>query len=127
MEDEVKSLRAQLAAGEGKELAAAAGGGVVVARRDGLDGDQLKDLAVSVRNEPGIRAVVVAGTPDGERVALAAAVAKDSGLIAGELVVEAARITGGGGNAKAPEVAVAGGKDVTKIDDALAAVRAHLG
>ncbi|MEA3077532.1 MAG: alanyl-tRNA synthetase [Actinomycetota bacterium] len=127
LEDEVKSLRAQLASGEGKELAASAVDGVVVARRDGLAGEQLKDLAVSVRNEPGIRAVMLAGTPDGERVALAAAVAKDSGLVAGELVVEAAKITGGGGNAKAPDVAVAGGKDVSKIDDALAAVRATLG
>jgi alanyl-tRNA synthetase len=88
--------------------------------------DQLKDLAVSVRNEPGVRAVVLIGTPDGSRVAIAAAVAKDSGLVAGELAVEAARITGGGGNAKAPDVGTAGGKDVSKIDEALAAVRAKL-
>jgi alanyl-tRNA synthetase len=127
LESELKSVRASMAAGEGKELAATAEAGVLVLRRDGLTMDQLKDLAVSVRNEPGIRAVVLVGTPDGERVVVAAAVAKDSGLVAGELAVTAAKTTGGGGNAKAPDVATAGGKDVTKIDDALTAVRAQLG
>ena len=127
LESELKSVRASMAAGEGKELAATAVDGVLVLRRDGLTMDQLKDLAVSVRNEPGIRAVVLVGTPEGERVVVAAAVAKDSGLVAGELAVTAAKTTGGGGNAKAPEVATAGGKDVSKIDDALAAVRAQLG
>jgi alanyl-tRNA synthetase len=126
LESELKSVRASMAAGEGKELAASAVDGVLVLRRDGLAMDQLKDLAVSVRNEPGMRAVVLVGTPDGERVAIAAAVAKDSGLVAGELAVVAAKATGGGGNAKAPEVATAGGKDVSKIDDALTAVRATL-
>jgi alanyl-tRNA synthetase len=126
LESELKAVRAQMAAGEGKELAATADDGVLVLRRDGLTMDQLKDLAVSVRNEPGIRAVVLVGTPDGERVAIAAAVAKDAGLVAGELAVEAAKVTGGGGNAKAPEVGTAGGKDVTRIDEALTAVRAKL-
>jgi alanyl-tRNA synthetase len=128
LESELKSARAQMAAGEGKELAAAAAatGGVVVQRRDDLSMDQLKDLAVSVRNEPGVRAVVLVGTPDGERVVIAAAVAKDAGLLAGQLAVEAAKITGGGGNAKAPDVGTAGGKDVSRIDEALAAVRATL-
>jgi alanyl-tRNA synthetase len=127
LESELKSVRAQMAAGEGKELAAGAVDGLVVLRRDGLSMDQLKDLAVSVRNEPGVRGVVLLGTPDGERVAIAAAVAKDSGLVAGELAVLAAKTTGGGGNAKAPEVGTAGGKDVSKIDEALTAVRAALG
>jgi alanyl-tRNA synthetase len=126
LEQELKALRAQMAAGEGKQLAASAVDGLLVARRDGLTGDELKDLAQSTLRE-GLRAVVLVGSPDGERVALAAAVTKDSGLVAGELVVQAARITGGGGNAKAPAVAVAGGKDVTKIDEALAAVRTTLG
>ncbi|HUP84991.1 MAG TPA: alanine--tRNA ligase [Acidimicrobiales bacterium] len=126
LESELKSVRASMAAGEGKELAAAASDGILVHRRDGLTMDQLKDLALSIRNEPGIRAVVLVGTPDGERVVIAVAVAKDSGLVAGELAVTAARTTGGGGNAKAPDVATAGGKDVTRIDDALTAVRAQL-
>jgi alanyl-tRNA synthetase len=127
LESELKSVRAQMAAGEGRELAGTATAGVVVARRDGLTVDQLKDLAAKVRDETGIRAVVLAGTPDGERVAVAAAVASGGDLVAGELAVQAAKITGGGGNAKAPDLATAGGKDVTRIDEALAAVRATLG
>ncbi|HZQ27302.1 MAG TPA: DHHA1 domain-containing protein, partial [Acidimicrobiales bacterium] len=127
LEDELKALRTQLAGSEGKDLAATAAdtGGLVVARRDGLAQDQLKDLAVAVRNEPGIRAVVLVGTPDGERVALVAAVAKDSGLDAPALVRDAAKLVGGGGGGRG-DVAVAGGKDVSKIDDAVAAVRALL-
>jgi alanyl-tRNA synthetase len=126
LENELKAARASMAAGEGKQLAGDAVDGNVVVRRDGLSMDQLKDLAVSVRNEPNVRAVVLAGTPDGERVVVAAAVAKDSGLVAGELAVLVAKATGGGGNAKAPETATAGGKDVTRIDEALSAVRAQL-
>jgi alanyl-tRNA synthetase len=128
LEDELKALRAQLAGSEAKDLAAAAaaaGDGIVVARRDGLPQDQLKDLAVAIRNEPGIRAVVLVGTPDGERVVLVAAVAKDSGLEAPKLVADAAKIVGGGGGGRG-DVAVAGGKDVSKIDDAVAAVRDQL-
>ena len=126
LEQELKALRTQQAGAEGKTLAAAAANGIVVERRDGLDQNALKDLAVAVRNEPGIKAVVLVGTPDGERVSLAAAVAKDGGLEAGKLVGDAGRIVGGGGGGKG-DVAVAGGKDVSKIDEAVAAVRSQLG
>ncbi|HEX2850867.1 MAG TPA: alanine--tRNA ligase [Acidimicrobiales bacterium] len=127
LQDELKALRSQAAAGEARRLVAEAEGGLVVLRRDGRSGDELGDLAKAVRGEPGIRGVVLVGSPDGERVAIAVAVAKDSGLVAGQLALEAARACGGGANPKAPEFAVAGGKDVTKIDDAIAAVRQALG
>ena len=126
LEGELKALRAQAAAAQGKALAAEASDGVVVTRRDGLSQDQLRDLAVNVRNQPGIRAVVLVGSPDGERVAVVATVSHESGLVAGELAVTAAKATGGGGNAKAAEVAVAGGKDVSRIEEALSAVSALL-
>jgi len=126
MEQELKALRSQQAGAEGKTLAASAQDGVVVARKDGLDQGVLKDLAVAVRNEPGIKAVVLVGSPDGERVAIVAAVDKDSGINAAELSGLAGRTTGGGGGDKG-DVTTAGGKDVSKIDDAVAAVRAQLG
>ena len=125
LEQELKALRSQLAGSEAKDLAAAAESGVVVARRDDLPPDQLKDLAVAVRDQ-GCRAVVLIGSPDGERVAIAAAVAKDSGLEAGALSGLAGRTTGGGGGGKG-DVTTAGGRDVAKIDEAVAAVRAQLG
>jgi alanyl-tRNA synthetase len=126
LEDEMKGLRSQLARGEARGLAEAAVDGRVAARRDGMAPDQLRELALAVRTEPGIEAVVLVGTPDGERVALVAAVAKDSGVEAGPLVGAAAKEVGGGGGGKG-DVAVAGGKDVSGIDRALEIVRASLG
>jgi alanyl-tRNA synthetase len=124
--EELKALRAASLRTEAVTLAGAAQAGLVVARRDDLGADQLKELALSTRGQDGVRAVVLAGTPDAKRVALVAAVRADSGLVAAELLAEPARIVGGGGG-KGPELALAGGRDPGRIDEALALVRAHLG
>ena len=118
LRDEVKALKRQTATGQAGALAASAVDGVVVARVDGLDRDGLRDLAVAVRDRDGVRAVVIIGEPDGGGVGLVAAVTPDSGLNAGELIADAAKTVGGGGG-KAPDLAVAGGRDPGKIDDAL--------
>ncbi|HEY5888260.1 MAG TPA: alanine--tRNA ligase [Acidimicrobiales bacterium] len=118
LRDEVKALKRQTATGQAGALATAAVDGVVVARVDGLDRDGLRDLAVAVRDTDGVRAVVIIGEPDGGGVGLVAAVTPDSGLNAGELIADAAKTVGGGGG-KAPDLAVAGGRDPAKIDDAL--------
>ncbi len=52
---------------------------------------------VAVRDQPGIRAVVLGGAPDGGGAALVAAVAPDAGLHAGELIADAAKLIKGGG------------------------------
>jgi alanyl-tRNA synthetase len=122
LEQELRALRAQAAAGEAARLAAGAEGGAVVARRDGVAPDQLRELALTIRKEPGVKVVALIGSPDGARVALVAAVTPDAGIDAAELLSGPARLVGGGGGGKG-EVAMAGGKDVTKIDDALAALR----
>ena len=122
---ELRSLRSQAAAAEARQLATAAANGWVVARRDGLPQDQLRDLALAVRDQPGVQAVVLIGTPDGQRVALAAAVDPGSHVQAAALVGPAARTVGGGGGGKG-DVAVAGGRDASRIDEALAQVRAQL-
>jgi alanyl-tRNA synthetase len=122
LQDEVKALRSQAARGRAGELAATAVDGVVVARVDQLPNDQLRDLAVGIRDQHGIRGVLLMGTPDGERVAVVAAVEPSTGLHAGELVKEA---TGKGG--KDPALAMGGGRDVAGIDAALARVRTSLG
>ncbi|MET0879977.1 MAG: alanine--tRNA ligase [Acidimicrobiales bacterium] len=118
LRDEVKALKRQTATGQAGALAASAVDGVVVARVDGLDRDGLRDLALAVRDTDGVRAVVIIGEPDGGGVGLVAAVTPDSGLNAGELIADAAKTVGGGGG-KAPDLAVAGGRDPAKIDDAL--------
>jgi alanyl-tRNA synthetase len=125
-QNEIKTLRRQAAGSRATELAAAADDGVVVARVDGLAPDEVRDLAVAVRQQPGIRAAVIGGEkPDGG-VTLVAAATKDGGLHAGELIGEAARTVKGGGG-KGPELAQAGGKDASRLDEALDQVRAAAG
>jgi alanyl-tRNA synthetase len=123
LRDEVKTLRKAAAGAGAGDLAASAVDGVVVARSDGAARDELKDLAVAVRDQPGIKAVVLVGEPDGGGVALVAAVAKDSGLDAASLLKDAAKAVGGGGGGKG-DIATAGGRDASKIDEALALARA---
>ncbi|MDP8937484.1 MAG: alanine--tRNA ligase [Actinomycetota bacterium] len=122
LNEQLKSLRRAGTAGRAAELAATAVDGVVVARVDGTSRDDLKTLAVDTRNRPGIRAVVLGGEPEGGGVALVAAVAKDSGLEASALLADAARTVGGGGG-KSAEVAVAGGRDPSRLDEALEQAR----
>jgi alanyl-tRNA synthetase len=119
LQDELKATRAKEASGKAAELAGGARDGIVVARVDGLNPNDLRELALAVRQQPGVRAVVLGSATDSGGAALAAAVAKESGLQAGELLREAARAVGGGGGGKG-DVAVAGGKDAGGIDDALA-------
>ena len=116
--DEIKALRRQGAGGRAKELAGDAVAGVVVARIDGTTRDELKEMALAVRDQPGIRAVVLGGTPDSGGVALVAAVAKGGGLDASKLIADAARTVGGGGG-RGADVAVAGGRDPSRLDEAL--------
>jgi len=123
---ELKSLKAKLATGGAADLAAGAVDGVVVARVDGLARDDLRSLGVAVRDQAGIRAVVLIGAPEGGGVALVSAAAKDGGLDAGTLIADAARLVGGGGG-KHPELAVAGGRDPERIDDALDLARVAAG
>jgi alanyl-tRNA synthetase len=123
LSDEVKALRRQGAGGRAREMAAQAVDGVVVARIDGTTRDELKDLAVAIRDQPGVRGAVLAGATDGGGVALIAAVAKDSGLDASKLIADAARTVGGGGG-RGADVAVAGGRDASRLDEALDQARA---
>ena len=97
------------------------------ARVDGTTRDELKDLAVALRDRPEIKAVVLGGVPDGGGVALVAAVTKDSGLEAPVLIADAARTVKGGGGGKNPELAMAGGKDASALDEALDQARRAAG
>jgi len=127
LNDEIKELRRKAASGRAGELAARAVDGVVVDRADGTTRDEVRELALAVRQQPGIRAVVLGGEPDGGGVALVAAVARDSGFEARALIADAARAVGGGGGGKNPELAVAGGRDASRLDEALDLARAAAG
>ncbi|MGH9087087.1 MAG: alanine--tRNA ligase [Acidimicrobiales bacterium] len=120
---ELGRLRASMLSSEGAELAAAAVDGVVVTRRDDRSADELRGLAQAVRGHRGVRAAVVGGVTDGGRVAIAAATGGEPD--AGALVKQIASIVGGGGGGS-PEVAVAGGRDPGRLDEALAQARRAL-
>ena len=126
LRSEVKALKARLASGGAADLAAAAVDGVVVARVDGLAREDLRSLGVAVRDQAGVRAAVLIGSPEGGGVALVAAVVPDAGLDAATLIADAARTVGGGGG-KGAELAVAGGRDASRIDEALDQARAAAG
>ncbi|MGE3834372.1 MAG: alanine--tRNA ligase [Acidimicrobiia bacterium] len=133
LRDELKDLRAQLRALQrgqtaeaAEQLAGEAVDGVVVARVDGTARDDLRELAISVRDRPGVRGVVLGSVPEDGGVALVAAVTKDGGLHAGELLAEAARTVGGGGGKQA-DIATAGGRHAEKLDEALGLARTAAG
>ncbi len=122
---QVRDLRRTLSAGRAGELAATADDGVVIADLGDLEREALRDLAVSVRDRDGIRAVVLASAPPGGGVALVAAVDPAGTLSAGALLADAARTVGGGFGAKGdPPLVVAGGRNPDGIGDALAQARA---
>jgi alanyl-tRNA synthetase len=123
-EKELKRMRGARLEEEGARLAQLAPGGVVVHREDGLDPDQLRDLAQATRRH-GARLVVVAGSPDGSKVSVTVA-SGDDGVDAGVTAKELAQLVGGGGGGSA-ELAVAGGSDPSKIDALLAEARRRLG
>ena len=125
LRSEAKALRRNEALGASRSLAAQAVDGVVVARVDGVERGDLRELAVAVRDVDEVDAVVLGGAPSGGGVALVAAVVDGSGYHASDLLAEPASMVGGGGG-KDPLLAMAGGKDPSAIDAALDHVRGHL-
>jgi alanyl-tRNA synthetase len=118
LHDEIKALRSQLARGRAGELSAIAHDGVLVTQVDGLNPGDLRELAVAVRQRPGIRVVVLIGETTSGGVGLVAAVDPLGGWTASELLKDAAKVVGGGGGGKG-DIATAGGKDPAAIPQAL--------
>ena len=128
LRNQVKALQQVAAGARAADLAAASEQGVVIARVDGIERDELRDLAAAIRDRPEIRAVVLAGAPQGGGVALVAAVTPDGELKASNLIDEAAKaVQGGFGRKGDPPLIVAGGKKVDGIEDALDLARSAAG
>jgi alanyl-tRNA synthetase len=126
LRDELKVLRSKAAVGRSGELAASAVDGVVVARVDAMAPGDLRELALAVRQQAGVRAVVLGGVSDTGGATLVAAVAPDSGIEASALLKDAAKAVGGGGGGKG-DIATAGGKNPAGMDDALDLARRAAG
>jgi alanyl-tRNA synthetase len=125
LQEELKSFRARAVAQQASVIAAGANGGLVIERIDDLAPGDLKDLAVAVRQVAGVKGVFIGGVAATGGVSLVCAVDSKSGVSAGEVIKACAQIVGGGGGGKG-DVATAGGKDVTKIDEALETAREKL-
>ena len=126
LEKQLKLLQGKLAGSQSEDLISQArqvdGITVLAAQVDGLDDVALRDLADRLREQ--IRSgLVVLGTTRDDRVVLLAAVTKDltKKLHAGNIIKKIAPIVGGGGGGKA-DLAQAGGKDPSKLQEALEAV-----
>jgi alanyl-tRNA synthetase len=88
------------------------------------DADTLRQLADQFRNRNPNSGVLVLGTIQDEKPVMIAAVTEDlvkRGIKAGDLVKFVAQQVGGGGGGK-PTLAQAGGRDASKLDEALASV-----
>jgi alanyl-tRNA synthetase len=125
LEEELQTLRSDQLRNEAEVLAAGApaatGGplaGRVVGRRDGLEAGELRELAIAVRDHPGVEAVGLAGVTGPDRVALVVAARKGSGIDARAVAALAAAAVGGGGGGT-PELATAGGRNVAGVEEAL--------
>lgn len=124
--DENKVLRSKLATGRASEIAASALGGIVITRVDELSPGDLRDLALAVRQQPGVEVVVLGGVSSTGGVTLVAAVQPGSTTPAADLIRDAAKAVGGGGGGKG-DVATAGGKNPSGLDEALRLAREAAG
>jgi alanyl-tRNA synthetase len=92
---------------------------VLAARLDGMDRQQMRALADSLRNKWKTAVVVLAAAEDAN-VSIVSAVTKDlAGKVhAGKLVGAVAQAVGGKGGGR-PDMAEGGGKDAAALDAAL--------
>ena len=130
-----KSARAGGGGGGGPDLSSLTAGAaergrlkVLVAEApEGTLGDSLLELADRLRGALGPSAVVL-GVRDGERVQLVASMtpeAIEDGLDAAAVIKQIGPIVGGGGGGR-PSMARAGGKDASRLDEALDVARSML-
>jgi alanyl-tRNA synthetase len=119
VEADTLAARAEDLPGGGRLVAAA------VAEALQANPKQLLDLANRVQSKLGQPSAVVLGGEFGGKAGLVALVSKDAverGLSAGSIIREIAPIVGGGGGGR-DDMAQAGGKDPSKLEEALAAAR----
>ncbi|MBD1861443.1 MULTISPECIES: alanine--tRNA ligase [Trichocoleus] len=101
---------------------------LLVAQLEGVDPESLKTAAERLAQKLGEGAVVLASVPEPDKVSLVAAFSPGvvkSGLQAGKFIGAIAKLCGGGGGGR-PNLAQAGGRDASKLPEALAEAREQL-
>ncbi|MBI3822081.1 MAG: alanine--tRNA ligase [Planctomycetes bacterium] len=135
LQDEIKKLQQQLKKGAASDLAGTfdklltsatkvGEAGVIIGEIPAGPDDAIRTQVDRVKQKAG-SCVVVVGWSDEGKVGLLAAVSDDlvkKGVKAGDLIKQIAPIVGGGGGGR-PNMAQAGGKDPSKLADALAQAR----
>ena len=123
LEHEKRELRSKLAHAAAAELEGRArtlnGTRVLAVSADGLDRQQMRELADALRNKWKSAVVVLASVEDGS-VSIVSAVTKDltSKVHAGKLAASLAQALGGKGGGR-PDMAEGGGKDATALPAAM--------
>jgi len=123
-EKEIESLKSKMASSLAEDVAKqrhiVEDINVVTYRAEGMDINSLRNLGDEVKSHLDSGVIVLSSVID-DKVSFVTMVTKDlvgRGLHAGNIIREVAKTTGGGGGGR-PDMAQAGGKDPTKIDEAL--------
>ncbi len=101
---------------------------ILVAQMEDVDPESLKTVAERLLQKLGNGAVVLGSVPEAGKVSIVAAFSPEvqkKGLQAGKFVGVIAKICGGGGGGK-PNLAQAGGRDASKLPEALKSAQTQL-
>ena len=122
LEKALKAAQQREASGKAKDLLATAEGNVLIAHLGDVDADYA--MAVNDALKSQFTGIIVLAATGGGNVTLMANVGKDhqSKVQAGKIIQTIAPLVGGKGGGK-PDFARGGGKDVSKVDAALAEAR----
>jgi alanyl-tRNA synthetase len=129
LEKQVADLKTRMARGGGggsEKVEEVNGIKLLATRMDGLDMDTLRTTVDHFKDKLGSAVVLIGSVTEG-KVLLACGVTKDLMKThkAGDLVKKAAAVCGGSGGGR-PDMATAGGKDASKIDEAIASIKSLL-
>ncbi len=127
LQRELAALQSKMATGTAEELLQKAEKigeiAVLAAYQPELDANALRQLGDSLKDKLGECVIILGGGKEKlQFVAMATEAAVKAGAHAGNIVKEAAKTAGGGGGGR-PNMAQAGGKDVTKAEEAVQAAK----
>ena len=124
-EKEIQSLKSQIAIVKSDSLLQTAEiigeHKIIIAQMEDIDAESLKAAAERLLQKIGNGAVVLGSIPEAGKVSIVAAFSSEvnkKGVQAGKFVGNIAKICGGGGGGK-PNLAQAGGRDASKLPEAL--------
>lgn len=126
-EKEIEALKSKMAISLADDILASKveveGINLVTYKVDNMDMNTLRNLGDKLKDRLHSGVVVLASVSD-DKLSFVSMVTKDlveKGIHAGNIIREVAKVTGGGGGGR-PDMAQAGGKDISKVDEALSLV-----